>query len=39
MRDGTLFYLIGVAPAAEFNRYEPVFRRVAESVQFVATER
>jgi hypothetical protein len=39
MRDGTLFYLIGVAPSAEFNRYEPVFRRVAESVQFVATDR
>ena len=34
MRDGTLFYLIGVAPANEYSQYEPVFRRVAGSVQF-----
>ena len=34
LRDGTLFYLIGVAPANEFGRYEGVFRKVAESVQF-----
>ena len=34
LRDGTLFYLIGVAPANEFSRYEGIFRKVAESVQF-----
>jgi Zn-dependent protease with chaperone function len=33
LQDGTLFYLIGVAPDAEFDAYEPVFRRVAGSVQ------
>jgi hypothetical protein len=32
--DGTLFYLIGVAPENEFNSYEPVFRKVAGSLQF-----
>ncbi len=35
LRDGTLFYLIGVAPAAEYGAYEPVFRKVAASVEFV----
>jgi beta-barrel assembly-enhancing protease len=35
LQDGTLFYLIGVAPEDEFNLYEPVFRKVAGSVQFV----
>ena len=35
LQDGTLFYLIGVAPEDEFNVYEPVFRKVAGSVQFV----
>jgi hypothetical protein len=34
LSDGTLFYLIGVAPENEFDTYEPVFRRVAGSVQF-----
>ncbi len=34
MADGTLFYLIGVAPDNEFGAYEPVFRKVASSVQF-----
>ena len=34
MQDGTLFYLIGVAPDNEFNAYEPVFHKVASSVQF-----
>jgi hypothetical protein len=33
LQDGTLFYLIGVAPDAEFESYQPVFRRVAGSVQ------
>jgi hypothetical protein len=35
LQDGTLFYLIGVAPDSEFNVYEPVFRKVAGSVQFI----
>lgn len=34
MQDGTLFYLIGVAPDNEFGSYESVFRKVASSVQF-----
>ena len=34
MQDGTLFYLIGVAPDKEFGTYEPVFRKVASSVRF-----
>ncbi len=34
MQDGTLFYFIGVAPEEEYSTYEPVFRRVASSVQF-----
>jgi beta-barrel assembly-enhancing protease len=34
MQDGTLFYIIGVAPDNEFSAYEPVFRKVAGSVQF-----
>ncbi len=33
--DGTLFYLIGVAPDNEFTSYDQVFNRVAGSVQFV----
>jgi len=34
LRDGTLFYLIGVAPVGEFNSYEGVFRKVAQSIKF-----
>ena len=34
--DGTLFYLIGVAPDNEFNAYDQVFNRVASSIQFAA---
>ena len=34
MQDGTLFYMIGVAPDNEFGAYEPVFRKVASSIQF-----
>jgi Zn-dependent protease with chaperone function len=34
LRDGALFYLIGVAPAGEFGRYEPVFRKIASSIKF-----
>ncbi len=32
--DGTLFYLIGVAPADQFSRYDDVFRKIAGSIQF-----
>jgi Zn-dependent protease with chaperone function len=32
--DGTLFYLIGVAPDTEFGVYEQVFNRIAGSLQF-----
>jgi Zn-dependent protease with chaperone function len=35
LQDGTLFYLIGVAPEDEFNVYDPVIRKVAGSVQFI----
>ena len=35
MRDGTLFYVIGVAPAADYNDYGPVISKVARSIQFV----
>jgi predicted Zn-dependent protease len=34
MEDGTLFYLIGVAPDTDYAAYEPVFRKVASSIQF-----
>ncbi len=34
MPDGTMFYMVGVAPENEFGAYEPVFRKVAGSVQF-----
>jgi len=34
LQDGTLFYLIGVAPTGEFGEYQPVFRRVAGSIKF-----
>ncbi len=34
MQDGTLFYMIGVAPSSEFGVYEPVLRKVASSIQF-----
>ena len=33
LRDGSLLYLIGVAPMDEANEYSPVFRRVKQSVQ------
>ena len=31
--DGSLFYVIGVAPRDEFNAYSPVFRKVVGSIQ------
>ena len=34
MQDGTLFYLIGVAPEGEFASYQSVIERVASSVRF-----
>ena len=34
MRDGTLFYVIGVAPRAEYGDYSPVFSKVVRSIQF-----
>jgi len=33
MRDGTLFYVIGVAPTTEFRDYEPVFQQVVRSIR------
>ena len=34
MQDGSLFYLIGVAPEGEAGAYESVFQRIATSVRF-----
>jgi outer membrane lipoprotein SlyB len=34
LNDGTLFYMIGVAPDNEFGAYQQVFSRVAGSIQF-----
>ena len=31
--DGSLFYVIGVAPRQEFSSYSPVFRNVVRSIQ------
>jgi peptidase M48-like protein len=33
LRDGTLFYMIGVAPREEYPAYQNAFRRVATSIQ------
>src|SRR5687768_1891258 len=33
LRDGSLLYIIGVAPQPQANQYEPAFRRVRQSVQ------
>jgi hypothetical protein len=35
--DGTLFYLIGVAPDNEYGAYDDVFDKVARSLQFAQT--
>ena len=35
MQDGSLFYLIGVAPEQEFGSYQSVIERVAGSVRFL----
>jgi len=34
LQDGTLFYLIGVAPEGEASAYDSVFQRVATSIRF-----
>jgi hypothetical protein len=34
LADGSLFYLIGVSPANEFNTYQRVFNQVVRSIQF-----
>jgi hypothetical protein len=34
MQDGALFYLIGVSPEQEFNAYQPVITKVAQSIRF-----
>jgi Peptidase family M48 len=39
LNDGTLFYLIGVAPDQEFGVYDDVFDRIAGSLQFAETRR
>jgi hypothetical protein len=33
LRDGFLFYVLGVAPAADFDAYSNVFRNVVRSIQ------
>src|SRR5687767_10323334 len=33
LRDGSLLYIIGVAPQPQANQYEPAFRRVRQSIQ------
>jgi hypothetical protein len=33
LRDGSLLYIIGVAPQPQANQYENAFRRIRQSVQ------
>jgi peptidase M48-like protein len=33
LRDGTLFYMLGVAPRDEYRDYQPVFQRIVNSVE------
>jgi len=35
MRDGNLFYALGVSPREEFQGYDRTFRRVVGSIQFM----
>lgn len=35
MRDGNLFYALGVAPRDRFSEYETAFRRVMRSIQII----
>jgi hypothetical protein len=37
--DGSLFYLLGVAPDNEFGTYDDVFDRIAQSLQFSGEQR
>ena len=34
LNDGTLFYMIGIAPEAEYSYYDSVFQRIAQSIRF-----
>ena len=34
MQDGSLFYMIGVAPEGEYSTYDNVFQRIASSIRF-----
>jgi len=33
LADGSLFYVVGVAPSPEFSRYQGVFNQVVRSIQ------
>ena len=35
MQDGALFYMIGVSPEGEFDTYQPVINKVAQSIRFL----
>jgi hypothetical protein len=35
MRDGTLFYALGVVPRAQFADYQGTFRQVVKSIRFI----
>jgi 3-hydroxyisobutyrate dehydrogenase-like beta-hydroxyacid dehydrogenase len=35
MKDGSLFYMVGVSPEQEFRTYQPVINRVASSIRFL----
>jgi peptidase M48-like protein len=35
LNDGTLFYLLGVAPDDEYGNYDQVFNRIADSLRFI----
>jgi beta-barrel assembly-enhancing protease len=39
LSDGSLFYVVGVAPASEFQRYQPVFNQVVRSIELKDTVR
>jgi hypothetical protein len=34
LKDGSLFYVLGVSPREDFNRYSTVFRDIVRSIQF-----
>jgi beta-barrel assembly-enhancing protease len=35
MRDGTLFYMLGLAPRDEYGDYDQVFQKIVRSIQFL----